>query len=67
MSFFLALPGGPKIYIELARWASPAGRFDLRRENGETLVWLGRIHLIYTPARWRPVPGGVIDGANFST
>ncbi len=67
MSIYLALPGGTKIYAEIARWASPGRRFEIRREMGETLIWLGRVHIIYTPAHWRPVAGDVIDGATFST
>jgi len=31
---------------------------EVRRENGETLIWLGRLHMIYTPGRWRPVARG---------
>ncbi len=62
MSFFFSVAKGPKLFVELARWAdhgAPGGRrYDLRRENGELLIWLGRLHLIYTPARWRPPARG---------
>lgn len=54
MSVFLAL-GGHRVFAEHALWASP-GAFDIRRENGEFVVWLGRLHLIYTPPRWSPPP-----------
>lgn len=62
MSLFISLGRGPKLFIELARWAdhsrsAPRG-YDVRRENGELLIWLGRFHLIYTPARWRPAARG---------
>lgn len=61
MSFFVSLGRGPKLYIELARWASVPRGLQVRRENGELLVWLGRLHVIYTPARWRPVARGPTD------
>ncbi|MGQ9364878.1 hypothetical protein [Azospirillum sp. ST 5-10] len=55
MSVFLGFCGH-RVFVEHARWATPAGRFDLRRENGEYVVWLGRLNIIYTPARWVPPP-----------
>lgn len=62
MSLFMSLGRGPKLFIELARWADQSSRSgracDVRRENGELLIWLGRVHLIYTPAQWRPVARG---------
>ncbi|HEY0835610.1 MAG TPA: hypothetical protein VGE72_17035 [Azospirillum sp.] len=53
MSVFLGLCGH-NVFVEHARWANPDGFFDLRRENGEFVVWLGRLNIIYTPARWAP-------------
>ena len=38
---------GHRLFVEHARWASPAGSFDLRRENGEVILWLGRLNIIY--------------------
>lgn len=66
-SLYLALPGGPKLYVEHAGWTRARGNaFEVRRENGELLVWLGRLHVIYTPGRWRPARdrsrGGPLDG-----
>lgn len=58
MSFFVSLGNGPKIFIELAHWASSRRGLHVSRENGEILVWLGRVHVIYTPARWRPPARG---------
>ena len=58
---------GRSVFVEHAHWASP-GAFDIRRENGELVVWLGRLHMIYTPATWSPPPtlrrkrGGSADG-----
>lgn len=67
MSFFMSLGRGPKLFIELAHWADRGAvglrGCEVRRENGETLIWLGRLHMIYTPGRWRPVARGpTIDG-----
>ncbi len=63
MSVLLSLGKGPKLFLEVARWAETPRGFHVRRENGETLVWLGRVHLIYTPACWRPaVRGPTLDG-----
>ena len=62
MSIFISLGTGPKIFIELARWADAPRGVDFRRENGEVLLWLGRLHLIYTPARWRPETRGPTGG-----
>lgn len=58
MSLFIGRPKGPKLFIEFARWADSPRGLHVCRENGEILVWLGRVHLIYTPARWRPVVRG---------
>lgn len=62
MSFFMSLGNGPKLFFELtARPHQDAPRtrgYEVRRENGETLIWLGRLHVIYTPGRWRPVARG---------
>ncbi|WP_155524515.1 hypothetical protein [Oleisolibacter albus] len=63
MSLFISLGKGPKLFIEVARWAEAPRGLQVRRENGEVLFWLGRVHLIYTPARWRPaVRGPTFDG-----
>ncbi|CAO3415509.1 hypothetical protein [Azospirillum doebereinerae] len=53
MSVFLGFCGH-RLFVEHALWASPTGSFDLRRENGEVILWLGRLNVIYTPARWGP-------------
>lgn len=62
MSIFVSLGAGPKFFIELARWADAPRGMDIRRENGEVLIWLGRLHVIYTPARWRPETRGPTIG-----
>lgn len=62
MSIFVSLGTGPKVFIELAHWADAPRGVDIRRENGEILLWLGRLHMIYTPARWRPEPRGPTTG-----
>ncbi|MFM2045270.1 MAG: hypothetical protein RLY86_3846 [Pseudomonadota bacterium] len=62
MSIFVSLGIGPKIFVELARWADTPRGVDIRRENGEVLIWLGKLHVIYTPARWRPEARGPTPG-----
>lgn len=58
MHIFLKLTGGRQLYLEVARWsdrsAGAVPPFEMRREDGERVVWLGRLMLIYTPARWTP-------------
>lgn len=51
MAIYLELCGR-SLFVEIAYWASPDRPIDYRRENGEFLIWLGRLHIIYTPARW---------------
>lgn len=58
MSFFFTLGTGPKIFVEFADWATARRGLHVSRDNGEILVWLGRIHVIYTPRRWRPPARG---------
>lgn len=60
MSVYLGFCGR-SVFVEHALWATPDGLFDLRRENGEIVIWLGRLHIIYTPARWGPRSGGFAD------
>lgn len=60
MNVFLGLCGR-RVFLEHARWASPDRFFEIRRENGETLIWLGRLHVIYTPARWSAPRGRLAD------
>lgn len=56
MSVFLGL-FGHRLFVEHARWAAPnADLLAFRRENGEFVVWIGRLNLIYTPSRWAPPP-----------
>jgi hypothetical protein len=71
MPIYLTLRRGPKLYVEYARWAQPDLRlgswFEVRREHGELLFWLGRWHGIYTPARWSPDKRGVLNGGRRTT
>lgn len=53
-SLLCRLPGARKLYLEIARTPSDAPFFEARRVSGEVLIWLGRLHLIYTPAGWLP-------------
>ena len=71
MTIFLTLNRGPKLYVEYARWAGgqdrPGPWFEIRRDRGELLLWFGRWHAIYTPARWSPEQwspedGGMLNG-----
>lgn len=52
---------GRSVFVEHAHWASPDRFFDARRDNGEFVIWLGRLNIIYTPARWGPRTGRVAD------
>lgn len=58
MHIFLKLVGGRQFFLEVARWSDGGTGtlppFQTRREDGEWVVWLGRLMLIYTPARWAP-------------
>ena len=72
MSFFMSLGNGPKFFFELTarphRDVSRTRGYEVRRENGETLIWLGRLHVIYTPGHWRPTPRGPTnDGCHHDT
>jgi hypothetical protein len=79
MPIYLTLKRGPKLYVEYARWAQPELRsgswpglwsrswFEVRREHGELLFWLGRWHGIYTPARWSPDKRGMLNGGGRAT
>ena len=60
MSVYLGFCGR-RLFLEHAQWASSGVGFDIRQENGEYLIWLGRLHIIYTPARWGPRSGGLAD------
>lgn len=63
MSFYVSLGRGPKFFIELAHWASSRRGVHVTREGGEILIWLGPIHMIYTPRRWRaPMRGPTAEG-----
>jgi hypothetical protein len=53
-SSLVRLPGTRKLYLEIARTPSEAPFFEAKRVSGEVLIWLGRLHLIYTPAGWMP-------------
>lgn len=61
MSWFIALAGGRKLFVEYARWATPDG-VSIRREQAEVVVWIGRWHAIYTPLRWAARPRNRGDG-----
>ncbi|UEM21050.1 hypothetical protein JL100_028990 [Skermanella mucosa] len=66
MPIYLTLKRGPKLYVEYARWTRPGAWpgtwIEVRRERGELLLWLGRWHAIYTPARWSPGKAGTSRG-----
>ena len=68
MPIYLTLRRGPKLYVEYAPvGAAPASWFEVRRERGELLFWLGRWHGIYTPARWSPDKRGMLNGGRRAT
>jgi hypothetical protein len=52
MSILIKLIGGRQLFVEFARWARPGGRWTITREGSEWIIWIGRLHLIYTPP-WR--------------
>jgi len=54
MGVLIRLWGGRQAYLEYAGWAARPDRFiERRHEQGETILWLGRLQVIYTPADWR--------------
>lgn len=44
---------GRRLFIERVERADGPW-FERVAEGGETLVWIGRWHVIWTPAGWRP-------------
>lgn len=52
MSVLIKLWGGRQLFVERDRWSRADGFFESRREGQEILLWIGRWHLIYTPASW---------------
>lgn len=58
ITFYWELGRGPRLYIEFAHRAQPSASkgktFEVRREGEEILIWLWRLHVIYTPPKWAP-------------
>lgn len=54
MLCFVRLPRGRRFFAEIAVWATPDRLLLVRREHRELIVWIGRLHIIYTPAGWSP-------------
>ncbi|HYD98555.1 MAG TPA: hypothetical protein VEH84_04170 [Alphaproteobacteria bacterium] len=54
MSVFINLLWVGQLYVEFATWARPDRLFHARVEGRELFIWLGRLHLIYTPPSWTP-------------
>lgn len=52
MSVLIRIWGGPQVYVERDRWSARGPLVEWHRQGQEILVWVGRWHLIYTPARW---------------
>src|SRR5579859_4845312 len=54
--------GGRQLYVERDRWSSSGGFVEWRAREREILIWIGRWHLIYTPAGWSVPTGPLCDG-----
>jgi hypothetical protein len=54
--------GGRQVYVERDQWSARGPFVEWRRQGQEFLIWVGRWHIIYTPATWsvprRPLPDG---------
>jgi hypothetical protein len=54
---FIKIWGGRRLYIERDRWSGRAPFLEWRRQQREILIWVGPLHIIYTPADWAPAAG----------
>ena len=61
MSILIKLWGGRQVYLERDRWSSTGGFLEWRAHEQEILIWIGRWHLIYTPASWSVPAGRLFD------
>ena len=61
MSVLIRLWGGRQVYLERDRWSSKGGFVEWHAHEREILVWIGRWHIIYTPARWSDKAGRLYD------
>ena len=50
MSVLIRLWGGRQVYLERDRWSSRGGFVEWHAHQQEILIWVGRWHVIYTPA-----------------
>ncbi len=60
MIMLIKLWGGRQLYIERDRWSSPASFLEWRRQRREILIWVGPLHIVYTPADWAPPSGSTL-------
>lgn len=62
MSILVKFWGGRQLYLERDRWSSAARYVEWRAQREELLIWVGRWHMVYTPAacaaRLRRAPDG---------
>lgn len=62
MSILVKLWGRRQLYVERDQWSTTGGFVEWHAHGQEILVWIGRWHLIYTPASWSPTTGRLADG-----
>jgi hypothetical protein len=57
MNVLIRFWGGRQVYLERDRWSSTGGFVEWHAHQQEILVWIGRWHIIYTPAKWSASSG----------
>ena len=62
-SMFIPLPLKGGIWIERRKHSLP---FEIEKQNGEWLLWWGRLHVILTPIGWKPL-NIILKGCAFAT
>ena len=62
MSILIKIWGGRQLYLERDRWSSKGGFLEWHAQEQEILIWIGRWHIIYTPANWSGPAGRLCDG-----
>jgi hypothetical protein len=62
MSVLIKLGTSRQLFIERDRWSTPQRWLEWHVQGREILIWIGRWHLIYTPAHWMSAPGPFRNG-----
>jgi hypothetical protein len=66
MNILIRFWGGRQVYVERDGWSSSGRLVEWRAHEQEILIWIGRWHLIYTPANWSAAAGRLFDGRSAS-